>query len=158
MLLAADKLRWITTGACNLDCFYCHNEGQAKEDTFVRLRVLEQVADAVAAHRPAIKEVTISGGEPFLHPQLAEIVALAAGISDRVTMVSNGLLADSGRLERLAGAGLPLFDDDWAVIPPPGPSWLAVALLAAVLVAAFWPAVLAASGRRVRSSRSGEKA
>ena len=29
-LLANDKMRIITTAKCNLDCFYCHNEGQEK--------------------------------------------------------------------------------------------------------------------------------
>jgi len=50
-------------------------------------------------------------------------------------------------VRRLAGAGLPLFDDEWDVIAPPGPSWLAIGLLAAGLAVAFWPAVLVASAR-----------
>lgn len=28
--LANGKIRLIVTAKCNLDCFYCHNEGQAK--------------------------------------------------------------------------------------------------------------------------------
>jgi hypothetical protein len=47
----------------------------------------------------------------------------------------------------LADAGLPLFDDGWAVLAAPGPSWSAVGLLAAGLLVALGPAVLAASSR-----------
>jgi GTP 3',8-cyclase len=106
MLLAADKLRLIVTGKCNLDCFYCHNEGQAKEDTFMRLDDLRRIADAVITTDTTISEVTISGGEPFLHPQLETIVAIAAGRCDRVTLVSNGVLAEPDRVRALARAGL----------------------------------------------------
>lgn len=106
MPLAAEKLRLITTGACNLDCFYCHNEGQAKEDTYLRLDDLRRIVGAVRSCRIPVAEVTISGGEPLLHPHLDDIVRMAAEVSGRVTMVSNGLLADSARLGRLAAAGL----------------------------------------------------
>jgi hypothetical protein len=50
-------------------------------------------------------------------------------------------------VRRVAGDGLPLFDDGWTVIAPPGPSWLAIVVLAAGLAAAFVPAVLVASAR-----------
>ncbi|GID31727.1 radical SAM protein [Paractinoplanes brasiliensis] len=106
MPLAAQKLRLITTGACNLACFYCHNEGQAKEDTFARPGDLRRVSTAVRDRGLLVSEVTISGGEPLLHPELDDIVSLAADVCARVTMVSNGLLADGRRLDRLAAAGL----------------------------------------------------
>jgi hypothetical protein len=52
-------------------------------------------------------------------------------------------------VRRLAGDGLPLFDDGWTVIAAPGPSWLAMTMLAAGLAVAFVPAVLVASARPV---------
>jgi molybdenum cofactor biosynthesis enzyme MoaA len=104
--LANGKLRLIVTAKCNLDCFYCHNEGQAKDDSFVELDLISSVAGAVRHVGARVNEVTISGGEPLLHELLPEIVAIAASFSDTVTMVSNGLLADSARLAPLASAGL----------------------------------------------------
>jgi cyclic pyranopterin phosphate synthase len=104
--LAADKMRLIVTGKCNLDCFYCHNEGQAKEDTFVRMSDLRRVFDALKVGGVDVNEVTISGGEPLLHPHLDEIIALAAGFCDRVALVSNGVLARPRRVASLARAGL----------------------------------------------------
>jgi molybdenum cofactor biosynthesis enzyme MoaA len=106
MPLAADKLRLIVTGKCNLACFYCHNEGQAKEDTFVRLDALRRIAETITATHRRVSEVTISGGEPFLHPQLNDIIELAGGLCDRVTVVSNGVLASPERIQALAERGL----------------------------------------------------
>ncbi len=105
-LLANGKMRLIVTAKCNLDCFYCHNEGQAKEESFLELEMISSVARAVQHSGARVNEVTVSGGEPFLHERLPEIVAIAASFCDTVTMVSNGLLADSQRLASLASAGL----------------------------------------------------
>jgi hypothetical protein len=80
-------------------------------------------------------------------PEIAVRRAVRAGYALAVMVtVGLGVLA-AVVVRRLAGAGLPLFDDKWAVIAPPGPSWLAIGLLALALAAAFWPAVLAASAR-----------
>jgi molybdenum cofactor biosynthesis enzyme MoaA len=49
--LAANKIRLIVTGKCNLDCFYCHNEGQVKEDTFARVPDVIRVVDALGLGR-----------------------------------------------------------------------------------------------------------
>src|SRR5947208_11886743 len=101
-LLANGKMRLIVTAKCNLDCFYCHNEGQAKDGSFVELDTISSVARAVRHVGARVNEVTVSGGEPLLHERLPELVAIAASFSDTVTMVSNGLLADSARLAPLA--------------------------------------------------------
>jgi hypothetical protein len=78
-------------------------------------------------------------------PEVAVRRSVRAGYAVAVGVaVALGVLA-ALIVSRLAGDGLPLFDDQWAVIDSPGPSWLALGVLAAGLVAAFWPAVLAAS-------------
>jgi GTP 3',8-cyclase len=105
-LLANDKLRIIVTSKCNLNCFYCHNEGQAKDDDYLELEMLDVVARSLKLARIRANEVTVSGGEPLLHGQLAEIVAIASTFSNEVTMVSNALLVDDQRLSPLVDAGL----------------------------------------------------
>ncbi len=104
--LANDKLRLIVTGKCNLSCFYCHNEGQAKEETFLAEGLVERVLSAVRADGMKVREVTISGGEPLLHPQLAGFVRQARELAPDVTVVSNGLLANDELIGRVASAGL----------------------------------------------------
>lgn len=105
-VLANEKIRLIVTGKCNLDCFYCHNEGQAKEDTFVSPSRLEAIGGAFAAASIRASEITISGGEPLLHPALADIIGLVNTFTDHVTMVSNGVLAHPAQLEILVRKGL----------------------------------------------------
>jgi cyclic pyranopterin phosphate synthase len=105
-LLANEKMRIITTAKCNLDCFYCHNEGQAKDDSFLEIETLQSVARAMQAVGATANETTVSGGEPLLHARLTSIVSMARSFSSSVTMVSNGLLADEARLAPLVSAGL----------------------------------------------------
>jgi hypothetical protein len=91
-------------------------------------------------------------------PELAVRRSVRAGYAAAVVVaVTLGALA-ALVVRRLAGAGLPLFDDDWTVIAPPGPSWLAIGMLAAALLAVFWPAVLVASARGGRTSRGEARA
>jgi GTP 3',8-cyclase len=105
-LLANSRMRIITTAKCNLDCFYCHNEGQAKDDSFLEISMLRAVALAIRTSGTSVKEATISGGEPLLHAGLEEIVSIGASFSESVTMVSNGVLADRDRLASLRAMGL----------------------------------------------------
>jgi len=139
-ILANDKMRLIVTGKCNLNCFYCHNEGQAKEDSFIRVDEVGAIVEAFRSRRIGIGEVTISGGEPLLHPHVDAIVALVASVSSRVTMVSNGLLATSRRLEQLAGSGLDKLrlgiDSLQATKPRPSPGRLDQLFSASGLLAA----------------------
>jgi hypothetical protein len=88
-------------------------------------------------------------------PEVAVRHSVRGGYAVAVAVaVALGVLAGLAA-RRLAGAGLPLFDDGWAVIAPPGPSWLAIGLIGGVLVAAFWPAVAVASARTSTSLRRG---
>jgi GTP 3',8-cyclase len=105
-ILASNKLRLIITGECNLSCFYCHNEGQAQKAFYISPTLVELICSALASEDVVPKEVTISGGEPLLHPCLMEIVAQAASICAKVTLVTNGVLFTKTTLASLGRAGL----------------------------------------------------
>jgi GTP 3',8-cyclase len=104
--LASDKLRLIVTGKCNLDCFYCHNEGQEKEDTFLSEEGLAWLLPILRNNFAPLREVTISGGEPLMHPAIGNIVRQVSTVCGNVTMVTNGLLATEASLGTLMSAGL----------------------------------------------------
>lgn len=53
-----------------------------------------------------VRYVTLSGGEPTLHPDLPEIIQAADELGLRATLVSNGATLTQPRLERLMRAGL----------------------------------------------------
>lgn len=105
-MLSAEKLRLITTGECNLACFYCHNEGQSDKRYYLDELFVGRLCSILAAADATIREVTISGGEPTLHPSLLGFVRHARTLTPNVTMVSNGVLIDEALLTELAASGL----------------------------------------------------
>ena len=92
------KLRLLLTSACTARCGYCHNEGQAKDRTQLSLHAITHVLDTLAAGNHNISEIILSGGEPTLHPQLAEIAQRCKATGALVSINTHG--AHPGLLER----------------------------------------------------------
>lgn len=94
-----DHLRVSVTRRCNLSCPYCHHEGDngrtAGEASAARL--IEMVGEAASF---GIKRVKITGGEPLLRPDIADIIRgiKAIGGIEEVSLTTNGFL-----LAELAG-------------------------------------------------------
>ena len=103
--LAPLKLRFLLTSDCTARCGYCHNEGQAKDTTRLSLADITHVLDTLAAGSRQISEIILSGGEPTLHPQLAEIAQHCKASGALVSINSHG--AHPGLLER----ALPWIDE-----------------------------------------------
>ena len=99
------KLRFLLTSACTARCGYCHNEGQAKDTTQLSLEAINHVLDTLAAGNLLVSEVILSGGEPTLHPQLAEIAQRSKASGALVSINTHG--AHPGLLER----ALPWIDE-----------------------------------------------
>ena len=91
------KLRFLLTSACTARCGYCHNEGQAKDSTQLPLHAITHVLDTLAAGNHHIGEIILSGGEPTLHRQLAEIAQRCKASGALVSINTHG--AHPGRLE-----------------------------------------------------------
>ena len=92
------KLRFLLTSACTARCGYCHNEGQAKDSTQLPLHAITHVLGTLAAGKRQISEIILSGGEPTLHPQLAEIAQRCKATGALVSINTHG--AHPGLLER----------------------------------------------------------
>lgn len=99
------KLRLLLTSDCTARCAYCHNEGQAKDTTRLALADITHVLNTLAAAGQCVDEIILSGGEPTLHPQLAEIAQLAKASGALVSINTHG--AHPGLLER----ALPWIDE-----------------------------------------------
>ena len=99
------KLRFLLTSACTARCGYCHNEGQAKDSTQLPLHAITHVLGTLAAGKRQISEIILSGGEPTLHPQLAEIAQRCKATGALVSINTHG--AHPGLLER----ALPWIDE-----------------------------------------------
>ena len=96
--LAPLKLRFLLTSDCTASCAYCHNEGQAKDKTYLALADIAHVLNPFAAAGQRVDEIILSGGEPTLHPQLAAIAQRAKASGALVSINTHG--AHPGLLER----------------------------------------------------------
>lgn len=92
----------VPTRRCNLSCAYC-NEYDAVSDPVPTGEMLGRI-DKLAELGTTI--VTISGGEPALHPDLDEIIRRIRGHGMIATLISNGYLLAPERIKRLNAAGL----------------------------------------------------
>ena len=90
---------------CNLACAYC-NEFDAVSAP-VPLAEMRKRVDLLAALGTTI--ITISGGEPMLHPELDEIIRHIRRRGALATLITNGYLLTAERIEpaESRGPGLP---------------------------------------------------
>ena len=87
---------------CNLSCAYCnefdsHSKPVPAETLFQRLDRLADLGTTV---------ITVSGGEPLLHPDLDAILAHVRRRGMIAGMITNGYLLTADRIRRLNRAGL----------------------------------------------------
>jgi MoaA/NifB/PqqE/SkfB family radical SAM enzyme len=87
---------------CNLSCTYCNeyddfSKPVPTEEMFRRIDRLGAMGTAI---------ITISGGEPLLHPDLDAIIARIRKNGIMAGLITNGYLLVAERIERLNRAGL----------------------------------------------------
>jgi MoaA/NifB/PqqE/SkfB family radical SAM enzyme len=87
---------------CNLSCTYC-NEFDDVSEPVPLPEMLRRIDDLA---RLGTSVVTISGGEPLLHPELEEIIARIRHHGRIAGMITNGYLLMPDRIQRLNRAGL----------------------------------------------------
>jgi MoaA/NifB/PqqE/SkfB family radical SAM enzyme len=87
---------------CNLACAYCNEFDHSSEP--VPLPEMLARIDRLAAL--GVSVITISGGEPLLHPQLEAIVRRIRSHGALATLISNAYLLSPRRIRALNDAGL----------------------------------------------------
>lgn len=92
----------IPTRRCNLSCTYCNEFDRVSAP--VPLVELRARIDKLAELGATI--VTLSGGEPLLHPEVEEIVRHIRARGAVATLITNGYLLTPAMVERLNAAGL----------------------------------------------------
>lgn len=92
---------------CNLECRACY------KDKFAYTKPLVLIRDEIdlAARERNLQTISITGGEPTLHPQLPEVIEYAKSKGVITFVLSNGLILDDALLARYRRAGL-----DWVLI------------------------------------------
>src|SRR5437660_10232935 len=87
---------------CNLACKYCNefddfSKPVPTEQMFARVDKLAELGTSV---------ITISGGEPLLHPELDTIISRIRHHNMVAGLITNGYLLTAERIQRLNHAGL----------------------------------------------------
>src|SRR5258706_847161 len=87
---------------CNLACTYCNEYDDFSKPVATEIMIgrINKLADL------GTSILTISGGEPLLHPDLDEIIAAMRRRGVMAGMITNGYLLTAERVERLNRAGL----------------------------------------------------
>jgi MoaA/NifB/PqqE/SkfB family radical SAM enzyme len=87
---------------CNLACKYCNEFDDVSKP--VALELMYRRVDRLGELGTSV--VTISGGEPLLHPELDEIISRIRRNGVVAGMITNGYLLTAERIQRLNRAGL----------------------------------------------------
>jgi MoaA/NifB/PqqE/SkfB family radical SAM enzyme len=87
---------------CNLDCGYCNEYDNVSKP--VPLEEMKKRLDILADMGTSI--ITISGGEPLMHPELEEIIGHIRKRGMIAGMITNGFLLSKERIGTLNEAGL----------------------------------------------------
>src|SRR5512135_1218361 len=87
---------------CNLSCTYCNEYDDFSKP--VPLATMRERIDHL--HRLGTTIVTISGGEPLLHPELDDLIRYIRSQGMITGMITNGYLLTAERIRRLNHAGL----------------------------------------------------
>lgn len=95
-------LRIALTPRCNLNCIYCHHEGEAKPNGEISDEMVVSIARAAAAL--GVRSLKFTGGEPLLRPGLAGLIARMPQELD-ISLTTNGIFL-AEQAGPLAEAGL----------------------------------------------------
>ncbi|HET6922581.1 MAG TPA: radical SAM protein [Anaeromyxobacteraceae bacterium] len=83
----------VTGTLCNLACRHCFISCGPKADQVPMMSVQEVQRALDEGRRQGVRQVYFTGGEPFLHPRIADLVQRALAVAP-LTIATNGVLLD----------------------------------------------------------------
>ncbi len=107
--LTALKTLWFNTGTlCNLACANCYIESTPKNDALVYLTFAEalEYLDEIKQDNIAVEEIGITGGEPFMNPDIIRIMEESLKRGFKLLVLTNAMrpmMKCEGELLRLKG-------------------------------------------------------
>jgi AdoMet-dependent heme synthase len=97
-----DNLWFQVSGTlCNIACTHCFNNSGPNVRTFEFLSLETVRAEIESATRAGVKEIFFTGGEPFFHPGLPDMLSLSLKHAP-TTVLTNGMLINDRIADRLA--------------------------------------------------------
>src|SRR5881275_2027105 len=86
---------------CNLSCAYCNEYDDYSKP--VPLAPLRHRIELLGNLKTGV--ITLSGGEPLLHPELDDVIRLIRRNATLAGLITNGYLLTAERIKRLNDAG-----------------------------------------------------
>lgn len=91
---------WVNTGTlCNLACAHCYIESSPRNDRldWFRLDDLRRYLDEIAARGLGTREIGFTGGEPFMNPEIVEMLDEVLGRGLKALVLTNAMMPMSQR-------------------------------------------------------------
>lgn len=83
---------WLNTGTlCNLECAGCYIESSPRNDRLSYLSLREAEAFFIEAVGADTRQIGITGGEPFMNPEIMAIIGSALGRGFEVLVLTNAM-------------------------------------------------------------------
>ncbi|MDA0262027.1 MAG: radical SAM protein [Proteobacteria bacterium] len=85
---------WFNTGTlCNLTCANCYIESSPTNDrlAYIALGEVRSYLDEIRASALPTREIGFTGGEPFMNPEIVEIIELCLSQNFKVLLLTNGM-------------------------------------------------------------------
>ena len=92
--LNALRTLWINTGSlCNITCRNCYIESSPENDRLVYISRAEASAflDEIELERLPVREIGFTGGEPFVNPDIIEMLGDALARGFKVLLLTNAM-------------------------------------------------------------------
>lgn len=100
------------TPRCNNDCLYCYNVWKENKNYPNGKLNLEEIRRLFEKNFQEFtpEGITLTGGEPLLHPEILEIVSFFYSKGIELGIATNGILLDEETVKRLVEQGIDYFE------------------------------------------------
>ncbi len=85
------------TSTCNLKCTYCYNDSGINKVTHMNIDMFRGILDEVVEN--SVKKIVISGGEPFMHPQINDFLELTFSKKLLPIIITNATIVTRENME-----------------------------------------------------------
>ncbi|MDP4796364.1 MAG: radical SAM protein [Rhodospirillales bacterium] len=85
---------WFNTGSlCNITCVNCYMDSSPKNDAlaYITLAEMRTYLDEIDAGHMQVEEIAFTGGEPFMNPDIIDMLGEALARGYRVLVLSNAM-------------------------------------------------------------------
>lgn len=105
-LWANNRLRILVSTYCNIDCFYCHNEGASKQKNEMSVGLFNYIVSIMEYSNSYPTNITFTGGEPLVSDNLEYFIEKVKSNVKYITVITNGILLTEDRLNSLISSGV----------------------------------------------------